>query len=89
MHSDAERAAAFVQVGHRHPAGDRGVVVGGEQHRALLPVQGGGGAGGQFGNGHRLRLGHTRLAGAFQDEVPRVGLIEAAGTVQGRAEPVQ
>ena len=36
-----------------------------------------------------LRLGDGGFAGAFQDEVPGVGLVQGAGAVQGGAEPVQ
>ena len=36
LDADAEGAAAFVQVGQRHPPGDRGVVIGGQQHRPRL-----------------------------------------------------
>ena len=45
--------------------------------------------GDQLGQRHRLRLGDRSLAGAFQDEVPGVGIGEAAGCVQGRAKPAQ
>ena len=89
LDADAQRPAPLVQVGQRHPAGDRGVVIGGEQHGAGLAVRVGGGVGGQLGQRHGLGFGDRRFAGAFQDEVPGVGVGQGAGAVQGGAEPVQ
>jgi hypothetical protein len=45
--------------------------------------------GGQLGQCHGLGFGYRRSAGAFQDEVPGVGVVQGAGAVQGRAEPAQ
>ena len=36
-----------------------------------------------------LGFGHGRFAGAFQDEVPGVGVGQGARPVEGRAEPAQ
>ena len=52
-------------------------------------MRAGGGAGGQLGQRQRLGFGDGRLAGAFQDEVPGVGVVEGAGAVQRRAEPAE
>jgi hypothetical protein len=43
----------------------------------------------QFDQGHGLCLGYRLLAGAFQDEVPGVGVGEGSAPVQGRAEAPQ
>ena len=89
LHPDAQRPAPLVQVRQRHLPRDRGVVIGGQQHRPRLGIQAGGGVGGQLGQRHRLGLGDRRFAGAFQDAVPGVRVGEGAGAVQRRAEPAE
>ena len=86
LHADAEGPATLVELPQRHPAGHRRVVVTGQQDRPPLTLRAGGGVGDQFGQRHGLGLGDGLLAGAFQDEVPGVGIGEGAGAVQARAE---
>jgi len=43
----------------------------------------------QLGDGERLSLRDRLLAGAFQDEVPGVGVREGAGAVEAGAEAVE
>ena len=53
-----------------------------------LSVAAGGRVRGQFNQREGLGFGDRLFAGAFEDEVPGVGVGECAAVVQGGAEPV-
>ena len=88
-HAQAEGPAALVQVRQRHPAGHGRVVVGGQQHRAGLACRSVAAWAISSVIAIACASATRRFAGALQDEVPGVGVVQAAGAVERGAEPAQ